>query len=297
MYRTLFLSLVFLWGTMGSPTAQTLYQELPGIGDLFIASFSSAPFPHPKRENGYTYNGRLFPADQHYRDSSVAVFLPKGFRKTGAVDFVVYFHGWHNTIREALRQYRLAEQMQESNKNAVLVFPEGPCNAPDSFGGKLEETGGFRRLMTEVVNLLLHEKRISTNRIGRVVLAGHSGAYRVMAFILLHGGLTERVGEVYLFDALYGQTEKYMHWIEHSRGRMLVIYTEDGGTKGETLSLMEDLQAWKIPFGSGKEETITESDLQRHRLIFLQSSLTHDGVVAGNNQFRRFLQTGSLKNK
>lgn len=296
-FRSLIVSIFLLMWAAPPMSAEVIRQELPGIGDLLIAPFRSAPFPHPRRQDGHTYNGRLYPAAKHYQDNSVAVFLPKGFRKTAAVDFVVYFHGWHNNIRKALPQYRLAEQLQESGKNAVLVFPEGPCDAPDSFGGKLEEAGGFQSLMGEVIDLLIAEKRIASRRIGHIVLAGHSGAYRVIAFILLHGGLAKQVREVYLFDALYGQTEKYAHWIDHTPGRLLLLYTEDGGTKAESLSLMDDLRAWKIPFLAAKEAEMTPAALRRHRLVFLHSALGHDQVVAERNQFCTFLRSGDLQNK
>ena len=55
--------------------------------------------------------------------------------------------------------------------------------------------------------------------------------------------MPEKIREVYLFDALYGQTEKFAHWIDHFQGKMVVIYTDSGGTKAETESLMADLRA------------------------------------------------------
>ena len=45
----------------------------------------------------------------------------------------------------------------------------------------------------------------------QLILAGHSGAYRVMANILQNGNVP--VNEVILFDALYAETDKFMIWL------------------------------------------------------------------------------------
>src|SRR6185503_15680092 len=92
-----------------------------------------------------------FTAKEHYSDNTVALFIPKKFRETDRVDFVVHFHGWHNSVAGTLATFHLIEQLVASGKNAVLVVPEGPRNAPDSFGGKLEDADGFKNFMAEVV--------------------------------------------------------------------------------------------------------------------------------------------------
>ena len=79
------------------------------------------------------------------------MFIPKGFRETERVDFVVHFHGWRNTVADTLQQFKLVEQLVASGKNAVLIVPEGPRNAPDSAGGKLEDREGFKRFMDEAM--------------------------------------------------------------------------------------------------------------------------------------------------
>ncbi|MGE5315772.1 MAG: hypothetical protein ACM3Q4_13850 [Acidobacteriota bacterium] len=287
---------VLIAAACGAKAAEPMTERYHAYGDLILTHLASAPFPHPLRANGHTYNGKTYSAAEHYSDSSVAIFVPKGFRKSKHVDLVVYFHGWSNNIDTALGFYSLIEQFCASRKNAVFVFPEGPRNAPDSFGGRLEEKDGFKNLVTDVLGVLKREKKIPGNALpGRIVIGGHSGAYRVMSFILLRGGLVPHVKEVYLFDALYGQTEKFAYWIDHSRGRLVNIYTESGGTKGETENLMACLEAWKKPFYAAEELKAAPEDLRRHSLIFLHTDLVHNDVVSKRNQFETFLATGSLK--
>ena len=135
---------------------------------------------------------------------------------------------------------------------------------------------------------------IGDTRPGSIVLAGHSGAYRVMAFILTRGGLTANIREVYLFDALYGQSEKFAHWIDRFPGKLADIYTAEGGTREQSLDLMDDLRAWDIPFVAIPESAVTQDLLRKNRLVFIQSALEHDDVVTAKEQFRAFLSASSL---
>ena len=184
-----------------------------------------------ERKNGHDYDGKTYSVQEHYNDSSVAIFIPKGFNQTEKINFMVYFHGWNNNIDSACAQFDLIEQFSESNKNAIFVFPEGPKNSPDSFGGKLEEKDGLKNLIDDVLKYLSENAKFKTAKVGNIVLAGHSGAYRVISFCLMRGGLIQNISDVILFDALYGQTEKYVHWIENFKGRFINIYTDNGGTK------------------------------------------------------------------
>ncbi len=138
-------------------------------------------FPHEKRAQGHTYEGKKYPADVHYSDRTVAIFVPKGFRAGDTTNLVVYFHGWRNNVDDSLMQFRVAEQLAASGVNAVLVLPEGPKNAPDSFGGKLEETGVFASLVSDVLSTLKARGAIATRSPGRSSspdIAGRTGSWR-----------------------------------------------------------------------------------------------------------------------
>ncbi|MCK5088197.1 MAG: hypothetical protein KAQ90_11780, partial [Melioribacteraceae bacterium] len=170
-------------------------------------------------------------------------------------------------------------------------MPEGPKNTPDSFGGKLEETGKFKLFVDEVLNTLqtTYNTKLMTNNL---VLAGHSGAYRVIAYILMRGGLTEKITEVFLFDGLYADVEKYSYWLDHYKGRFINIYTPNGGTKRESENLMECFTAWGIPFTFIDGDEFTNEELQENKIIFIASQLKHNEVIGSKEQFKRFLETG-----
>lgn len=275
--------------------AQQLAERYAPFGEMFIPAFASAPFPHADRMNGHVYGNKTFSFQEHYNDSSVAVFIPKGFKPSARTNLVVYFHGWNNNIDSALAQFKLIEQFCGSNKNAVFIFPEGPKNASDSFGGRLEEKDGLKNLLNDVLNYLKEKRKVTSTKIDNIILAGHSGAYQVISFCLMRGGVTPNISDVILFDALYGQTEKFAHWIENSKGRFINIYTDGGGTKKESESLMNDLDGWKIPYLKTEEGALTTKELANNRLIFIHTDLTHNEVIATRNQFFNYLKTSKLR--
>jgi len=277
--------------------------ELPGdlalkfknSGQLLYLSSTYAPFPHAKRQNGHNYHEQMFPKADHYCDSTIAVFIPAGLKTGAGVDIVVYFHGWYNHLDSVIRKFQIVDQFIQSRKNAILIIPQGPKNAPDSFGGKLEEQDGFKKMIDDILDNLSQNGRLKTPKVSNIILAGHSGAYRVISFILLRGGYTQSIREVYLFDALYGQTEKYAWWIDHYNGKLINIYTPDGGTKAESENLMTDLTAWQIPYLMVKETDLTINHLTSNRLIFIDSEQEHNDVVFRTNNFFRFLDSSLLK--
>ncbi|MDP1676297.1 MAG: hypothetical protein Q8L88_05470 [Bacteroidota bacterium] len=293
--KNIFLVISILMTGLEFIFPQSLLDRYSHFGEMFVPQFSSAPFPHPERANGRLYNNQTFSAQEHYSDSSVAIFIPKGFKPTAKINIVVYFHGWYNNIDTACAQFKLIEQFSESEKNAIFIFPEGPKNSPDSFGGRMEEKDGLKNLVADVLKFLKQQQKIKSEKAGNIILAGHSGAFRVISFCLMRGGLTKNISDVILFDALYGQTEKYSYWIDHYQGRFINIYTNDGGTKNETENLMADLDAWEIPYIMREEDELTETDLKKNRIVFIHSSLSHNEVIVAKNQFYRFLSTSSLK--
>jgi hypothetical protein len=291
-----FLALLITLAAFHSLADEPATPPYSEYGELILAHLNSAPFPHPDRAAGHRYKDEEFSAAEHYSDNTVAIFIPKSFHAAKSIDFVVHFHGWRNNVTNALSRYRLIEQLVESKRNAILVVPEGPRDAPDSFGGKLEDRDGFKVFMNDVMETL-RTKSSLTNKarsLGRIILSGHSGGYAVMASILDRGGLTDHVREVWLFDALYGRTDQFLNWLDQSKGRLLNIYTETGGTKSETEHFKNLLQARDITFLSLNEKGLAVEALRSTCPLILFAELPHDEVVSGHSTFRDFLKTSGL---
>ncbi len=300
-------------------TDESLEKIYAPFGTMIVTQFVSAPFPHPARAQGRTRNGEFFSAAEHYSNSDVALFVPKNFRVTDKIDFVVHFHGWNNTVAGTLEQFNLVQQFCDSGKNAILIIPEGPHNAPDSFGGKLEDTNGFKIFMAEAMEKLqasgvLVEKtdggRLKTESrevrpppsvfrplsIGNIILSGHSGGYHVMAGIVERGGLP--IAEAWLFDALYGNVENFVAWQKKSGGRLLDIYTDHGGTKDESEKLMASYKTNGVSFLAEEETNIPSWELMLgNKIVFIHTDLTHNEVIFRRGEFAQFLKTSCLKDK
>jgi hypothetical protein len=262
---------------------------------VIISELSNSPFPHHKRIHGHTYNNKSYSFEEHYNDSTVVIFVPKGFQPEEENDFVIHFHGWNNNVDSVLSQFNLIEQFSESNKNAILIVPQGPKNAPDSFGGKLEEGNGFQNFINEIAALLYEKKIIVNKKIGDIILSGHSGGFRVISYILMRGGLAENIKEVFLFDGLYGQIEKYTYWLDHYDGILINIYTENGGTKEDSENLMECFDAWNMQYILKNETDLSQDDLSKNRIIFIYSDLEHNDVIHVRSQFMKYIRASCLK--
>jgi hypothetical protein len=293
MKRFLFSICFALVSTCRSESLPEHYAE---SGELLLVHLSTAPFPHPQRAEGHKYKDQFFSAAEHYTNDTVGIFIPKGFRETSKIDFVVHFHGWNNNVEGVLKRYHLIEQLIASRRNAVLVVPQGPFNASDSFGGKLEDPDGFARSMKDV-EATLREKSALKNKAfttRNIILSGHSGGYQVISSIVEHGGLTDHVKEVWLFDALYARTEKFLAWWDQSRGRLIDIYTEHGGTKDETEKLKETLKHRSTALFSANDTDATPANLRENRMLFLYTDLAHDDVIDKRKAFEQFLTTSCL---
>ena len=293
--KTNIISVLLFFITLTSTLySQKITERYKDYGDLYILEIASAPFPHHERMEGHNYKNQHYSFLEHYNDSSVAVFIPNEFKQTSLINIVVYFHGWNNNIDTACSKFNLIEQFSESNKNAIFIFPEGPRNSPDSFGGKLEEKNGFQNLISDILNILSENGTLSSTNIGNIILAGHSGAYRVISFCLMHGGLTPNISDVILFDALYWNTERFINWIENYNGRFINIYTDNGGTKKETQNMMKYFDTKGLKYLSVEEVELKSEDLVNNRLILIHSDLSHSEVISKRDQLQKFLGTSKL---
>jgi len=287
---------VILLGLLSAARLQgaDLTEQYTPLGQLIVTNLASAPFPHPLRAQGHQYKEKFFSAADHYQDSHVALFVPRDFRAGGEVDLVVHFHGWGNNLSNALAKYQLIGQFAASRRNAILIVPQGPVDASDSFGGKLEDADGFKRFIAEALSALGQRGILGDARPGRIILSGHSGGYEVISAVLARGGLTDHVREVWLFDALYGKTERFVLWFDHHPGRFIDLYTAHGGTLEESEELMTALRGNGVPFFSADETNAIAADLRANPLIFLFSDLPHDEVMQTRGTFQRFLETSVL---
>jgi len=138
---------------------------------------------------------------------------------------------------------------------------------------------------------------ISANdRTGNVILAGHSGAYRVIANILQNGNVP--VNEVILFDALYADTDKFLTWLTVAGDhRFINLYTNNGGTFDETKDMMRRLKNVNIPEDSVEETELTPGVLQNNKIIFIHTLHEHNDIIQHPDNFKLFIDNSPFLKK
>ncbi|MEA1986568.1 MAG: hypothetical protein U9N76_03655 [Candidatus Marinimicrobia bacterium] len=270
--------------------------EQTEFGELMHVYLDNAPFPDEDRKSGHTYEGEFFPYEGHYDDNTVAILIPNGYNATDETDFVIHFHGWNNSVDSVLSQFELLKQFGNSQRNAILIVPQGPKYSKDSYGGKLSKDGGFDRFMNEIVELLKKEKKIpQDSKLHKMVLTAHSGGYKVVSDIVSKNKNFKKIKEVYLFDALYGETTKFLDWVNVAGHKFFVLYTDDGGTMKETKKLSKILQGAGFPYHYQHTRKIKQWELIKNPIMILHSDLGHNDVIHKRNMYSRILKNGRLK--
>lgn len=274
----------------GEPGTPSVWVE-DEAGSTGIFALRHAPYPHPSRAEGFQRNDASYPANPHYVDDSVALFVPRGYRPGPTVDLLYFFHGHGNSVRQALEQFDLRGQVLDSGRNVILVFPEGPKNAADSGLGKLEDPGGLKRLTAEVLEVLKREGHVTSGALGRVILSGHSGAYRGIALGLRHGGLEAHVSQVFLLDASYALLDDFAAWAARvPEGRLRSAFTDH--LAGENDTLVNELRQRGLRPVRRPEAEVTDELLRQERLLFIHTpDRDHDGTVG---LLERWLRTSGL---
>ena len=282
---TIFFFLVQLMAVMAMDVAKA------DDGWIDLHRFKNAPFPDESRSAGHTYDGKFYSTEEHYSDNTVGIYIPPGFKPGKAIDFVVHFHGWNNHVSNVFDRYQLKRQFNETGLNAILLVPEGPKDAPDSSGGKLERVpGAFKLLMEEILTYLKEQKRIpDANLVGKITLTAHSGGYNVVSAILKRGGITSNITDVVLFDASYGGLDGFIDWSTERRGRRLVsIFTEHLAVRNyEMLTMLKSKQA---DFIAIMDKELTPIKLSPRKPIFIHTTdIVHDEVMQKRDYFKLFL--------
>jgi len=253
--------------------------------------FASAPFPHSSRDQGYQSGATFYPRNPHYVDSTVGVFVPRSFKATKRINFVVHFHGHNNHVQQVFEQYDLARQMELSGLNAVLLVPQGPRDVPDSTDGKLQyDKGSLTALLNEATAFLVKEGKIPTgSSLGNVALTAHSGGYLVTTYIVDRKELADKITDVILFDSTYGGLPAFADYCAADPKRRLIsICTEHLGH--ENARLIALLQKRHVQARVLFEEDLTDEQVARRGpLVVLTTTLEHNEVIAKRDYFAKWL--------
>ena len=255
-----------------------------------------------------------FPAaGSWHRDPTVLVFVPRHHRPaSGGTHFVVHFHGHNSSVERATVAHQLREQLYDSKQNAILVVPELAVMTPDSAAGKLELPGAFTRMLDDVLTTLAtREARNALGasapgafaQTGRVCISAHSGGYHAAACAIRNGGAPS-VHEVYLFDALYADTDVFRDWVIAGRGRpmasrhKLVSYYTAGSTEANTRRLFSDLEQRDVRVAREEVEgLLSREELIHAEAVSIRTQLAHGTVTSELNSLRDCLYASALRRR
>ena len=219
---------------MSAPAPKRELAPLPSSKTALVP-FEVTPFPYHgdvpdknrpfldvadgERRGHSTVRGGTYWEDQTYSDQRVLLHIPKGFDPRRPALMVVFFHGNEATLtRDVRNRQAVPRQVTESGLNAVLVAPQFAVNALDSSAGRFWEPGVFAQFLREagerLTELYGDARARGAFHAAPVVVAAYSGGYNPAAFILHSGRADDRLRGVVLFDALYGEYDKFAGWLE-----------------------------------------------------------------------------------
>lgn len=191
-------------------------------------------------------DGSVHWEDETFRDNRVLLHFPKGFDIRKPALIVVFFHGNGATLsRDVLDRQQIAAQVASSGLNAVLVAPQFAVDAADSSAGRFWQRGEFGKFIAETATKLAaqyHDRRVAgAFAHSKVVLVAYSGGYLPAAWSLSIGKADARIAGVVLFDAMYGQIDKFVDWLEHAHARTFFLSAYGESTHEENEALKQEL--------------------------------------------------------
>ena len=184
---------------------------------------------------------------------------------------VVFFHGNEATLtRDVRNRQAVPRQVTGSGLNAVLVAPQFAVNALDPSAGRFWEPGVFAQFLREagerLTELYGDARARGAFHAAPVVVAAYSGGYNPAAFILHSGRADDRLRGVVLFDALYGEYDKFAGWLE-KRPPAFFLSTFGKASREENATLQRLLTERGVRF-----QNVLPANLARGSVAFVAAT-------------------------
>ena len=270
--------------TAGGGAGKAGLTQIDGA-NIELASFQNSPFPYhgliPNyRETGKSRpfldvdeNGRLAHSsprggllweDQTYNDRTVLLAAPDTFNPSRPGVIIVFFHGNMATLeRDVVARQQIVRQLADSGLNAVLVAPQLAVDAPDSSAGKFWTPGGFAAFLNEAEAKLgdfFPHARGAFRRMP-VVIVAYSGGYLPAVYSLTVGGEGGRVRGLVLLDALYGEREKFVRWVEGPGRGAFFVSAYSTSSKAGNDAVKAALEAAGLRVENGLPASLSAGDI------------------------------------
>ncbi len=190
--------------------------------------------------------GGLLWEDTTFNDRHVLFAAASEFDPNRPGTLVVFFHGNQATLaRDVVERQQTTRQLAQSDLNAVLVAPQLAVDAADSSAGNFWRPGAFAQFLDEaeakLADLYPNASRSAFRRMP-VVIVAYSGGYMPAAYSLAVGGADGRIRGVVLLDALYGEEDKFAHWVEGARHSAFFVSAYSSSSRDRNVLLRTRLE-------------------------------------------------------
>jgi hypothetical protein len=235
-------------------------------------AFDSAPFPYRgliadsgnhfiDRNEGNrlghfsTRDNKVHWEDEIYKDNRVLLYIPAGFDIRKPALIVVFFHGNGATLeRDVMERQRVAEQVANAHINAVLVAPQLAVDAPDSSAGAFWRRGNFAKFVAEAatrLTALYGDRRLAgAFTQSDVLLVAYSGGFLPAAWSLAIGKANLRVRGVVLLDAMYGEIDRFVDYVEKIRPPVFFITAHGDSSRDGNDAFEQEMNEAKLRYST-----------------------------------------------
>jgi len=249
--------------------------------NVALASFQNSAFPYRGLIPNYQESGKSRPfldvndngrlghssprgglhwEDETYSDHSVLMAAPMSFDPSRPGVIIVFFHGNMATLsRDVVARQQIVRQVADSSLNAVLVAPQLAVDAPDSSAGRFWTQGGFSTFLDEAETKLgqFYPGAAGAFRRMPVVIVAYSGGYLPAVYSLAVGGAQGRVRGVVLLEALYGERDKFVNWVEGPGRHGFFISAYSTSSKEGNEALRAELEQAGVRAESGLPSSLS----------------------------------------
>lgn len=234
--------------------------------------------PDDARYHTSPRGGQLLVSDT-YSDKSTLLAIPNAFNPTkpGAA-IILFFHGNNADLDNVRERQGVPRQLFASGLNAVLVAPQLALNAMDSSAGHFWTEGFLQAYMAEaeshLAKLSQHYSRGAFARLPIIVVA-YSGGYLATAFSLKYAHAGSRIRGVILFDALFGEPDKFERWIALAHRDAFFLSAYSKASADGNADMQDRLRARGVPFatalpttlGSGRVVFVSAPDAEHNDFV------------------------------
>ena len=229
-----------------------------------------------------------------------AVYVPDRKKLTAPYTVLWWLHGHKKsrglTMQEYLQDsdFKLREFILASTKRNFMLV--APTLGDTSNFGLLGDASSAVAYLEQVLNGV-HAQLGGTGirpDVGKIVLAGHSGAYRAMGELVRVSSLESKIKEVWCFDSMYGGGKIWLDWATRPSHKLDRLWAFSTGSSWGTAKVPQDpkkpvgpdnpLVEKRVRQGTGDNTDISLEAANQQKLTNIEAY--DNGTKAESNGFR-----------